>query len=90
MGRAVHDVKPVLEAASAGRVDSAFLPTDVQKWGKFDPAQNLAETHDQRQPGDEDLVDRIAIETTLHRGAVYVMPRDQMPDGSEAAAVLRY
>lgn len=89
-GRAAHDVKPVLAAASAGRVDAAFLPAGVQKWGKYDATENRAEPHDARQPGDEDLIDRIAVETALHRGSVYLIPPDEMPDGKEAAAVLRY
>ena len=88
-GRAVNDLKALLSAWD-GRVEAAFVPTGVDRWGKFDREQHAVELHEVREPGDEDLIDLIATETAVHRGAIYLVDPDQVPDRSEVAAVLRY
>jgi Bacterial archaeo-eukaryotic release factor family 7 len=88
--RALGDLKRVLVSAEEGRVDTAFLPAGARQWGRFETARNAVEVHDEYQPGDEDLLNRIAAETVLHRGTVYLVAPDQMPNGSSVAAFLRY
>ena len=39
---------------------------------------------------DEDLIDKAVTRTILNAGEVHFLPKDQMPGGSEIAAVMRY
>ena len=46
--------------------------------------------HAERQPGDEDLLDRAALETMLNGGMVYAVKPEAMPADLPVAAVFRY
>jgi hypothetical protein len=87
---AVNDLKEILEAAHNGRVESAFIPTGVQVWGRFEPGVNVFERHGKQEAGDEDLINLVAKQTILHRGATYMLPPEEIPERSEVAVVLRY
>jgi hypothetical protein len=88
--RATADLHAALVAARARRIAQLFIPVGVQVWGAFDPTVPRIERHPAPQPGDEDLLDRVAIETLLGRGTVYAVAPDEVPDGGVLAAVLRY
>lgn len=83
-------LKETLLAAHQGRILSVILPLNVQRWGRYNFEQDELIGHDERQPGDEDLLNLIAIQTILHDGAVYAMAPEEMPEYSVAAAVFRY
>lgn len=89
-GQATADVNEVVLAAHHGRVEVLFIDVNVQVWGKFEPGMEAVEVHREPEPGDEDLLDRAAIQSILHGGTVYVVEPDQMPDHSLLLAVLRY
>jgi Bacterial archaeo-eukaryotic release factor family 7 len=89
-GRVAQGLEGTLVSAYEGRVDTAFLPAGAHEWGKFEPDENKVEVHSGQRPGDEDLVNAVAVQTVLHRGTVYVMPAEQLPNGSGPAAILRY
>ena len=44
----------------------------------------------QKKEEDEDLIDKAVTRTLLNAGEVHFLPKDQMPGGSEIAAVMRY
>jgi hypothetical protein len=82
-----------LPAARHGRVDSLFVALGVQKWGKFDAATGGVDIHEERQPGDQDLLDLAAVQTFASAGNVYAVDPAQVPGGerhSPVAAVFRY
>lgn len=83
-------LKETLLATHQGRVLSAVLPLNVQRWGRYSFEQDELISHDERQPGDEDLLNLIAVQTILHDGAIYAMPAQDMPGYSIVAAVFRY
>ena len=89
-GRATNRVSEALNAATQGRVATLFIPVGVHRWGSFDAFEQRMESHDEAQPGDEDLLDLTALQTLAHGGTVYAVKPDQMPDGAQAAAILRY
>jgi hypothetical protein len=89
-GSATADVKEALLAAHHGRVETLFVALGVQVWGAFDPASDTVEVHDQAQPGDLDLLDLAAAETSLKGGAVYAVEPTQVPDEGALAAIFRY
>ena len=58
--------------------------------GTFDPQTQNVTLHNERQPGDQDLLDLAAVHTFLNHGAVYVIPPEEMPADKRVAAIFRY
>ncbi|NJL29941.1 MAG: hypothetical protein HC897_19615 [Thermoanaerobaculia bacterium] len=89
-GRASHVLEEIVPAAHQGRVEALFVAVDPERWGRFDPTTGEVELHEEPLDGDEDLLDAAAFHTLAHRGAVFGLETAKVPDGSLAAAVLRY
>lgn len=87
---AASRVEDIVPAALGGRVDSLFVPVGVQIWGTVDAQTLEVDVHHRMEPGDEDLLDRAAIETMSSSGIVYTVPQGDVPGPGPAAAVLRY
>ena len=88
--RASSNSSEIVPAAYYGRVASLFVAMDRKQWGRFDPATDRLQIHQQAEPGDEDLLDQAATQTLLHGGAVYAVEQAQMPAEAPLAAVFRY
>jgi len=89
-GKASKDLAEILRSVYQGRVDFVLLLPADERWGTFHPENGRLVVHDQRQPGDQDLLNLVAIETVLHRGALYTFQPQAMPDRLPVAAVYRY
>jgi Bacterial archaeo-eukaryotic release factor family 3 len=87
---AASDVGDVVRAALEGRVDVLFVPVEEQWWGTVDPHTFEVAVHSDRRPGDEDLLDRAAVQTLLTSGTVFAVPREEVSGPGPAAALLRY
>jgi hypothetical protein len=91
--RASRDLKEIIPAAFHGRVESLFVAVGVQQWGRYESEVGDVELHDDREPGDQDLLDLAAVETLAHAGDVYAVDPTHVP-GAEGngpvAAVFRY
>jgi hypothetical protein len=87
---AVDDIRAVVAAAHRGRVETLFAAAGVQRWGTYDPASAAAVVHDAPEIGDGDLLDLAAVRTLAGGGTVYVVGREDVPGGGDAAAILRY
>jgi hypothetical protein len=88
--RVADTLGKIVPAAIQGRIETLFVAAGVQQWGVFDPVTNEIEVHDQKEPGDEPLMDLAAVQTYLKGGIVYVVEPEKVPGGTNAAAVLRY
>lgn len=88
--RTCKELHQVLPAAYQGRVYYLFVPADVQKWGSFNPEQNVLTLHENPEIGDHNLMNLVVVQTILNGGKVIVLDSPQMPDGSSVAALLRY
>ena len=90
--RASNHLAEVVPAAHQGRVLFVFVAARAHQWGSFNSADGMVEVRSEPEPrpNDEDLLDRAALETWSHRGMVYVVDQNQMPDSSPVAAVFRY
>ena len=88
--QAVHGLERVLTAAFRGRVETLFVARDAVRWGRVSDDGVRPRLHDRRRTGDEDLIDRAIVETLRAAGDVFALDRDGMPEGAEAAAILRY
>jgi len=88
--RVSTDLQKVIPAAYYSRVELLFVAVGVQKWGTFDPEDNLVEIRDQFKPGDVDLLDFAAVQTLTKGGTVFALPPEKVPDSALVAALLRY
>lgn len=89
--KATSDIAEVVPAAQYARVGVLFVARGVQRWGTFDPESHDVEVHTEYRPGDEDLLDRAAVQTFLHDGVVYAVTPEDVPDAdAPLAALLRY
>jgi hypothetical protein len=67
-GETIQGLHEVLRGAASGQVEAlAVVPDGAPMWGRFDEATMDLVVHDERQDGDDDLVDRM-IGLTLSRG----------------------
>ncbi len=89
-GRNSKDLHDILLAAHQGRVQAAFIETGIHVWGDFDFENDDLQLHHDQQSGHEDLLNMIAVQTILHKGTAYPLPRQNMPDESFVAASFRY
>jgi hypothetical protein len=89
-GEAAHGLTAVLRGARAARVDTLFLSEDQTVWGRYDDQSGKTRVHPERRAGDEDLLDRAAVETLRAGGAVISLPQERMPNGERLAALFRY
>lgn len=88
--RAASALRPILDAAAAGRVEVLFVAQGQVQWGRFDEATGAVHEHAAQEPDDEDLLDRAALQVHLTGGRVYAVPPEVMPEPAPLAAVLRY
>ena len=88
--RASNSLREVVPAASQGRVEQLFVAVGRQQWGSFDEKRQKVRLSREKRLGDQDLLDRAAIETFLQGGAVHAVDPDQVPGGGPLAAVFRY
>lgn len=90
LARTSHQINQCVKAAYEGRVSHLFLADGATQMGSFDEATQRARQHGTPQPGDEDLLNAAAAETIKNGGQVFIMPKDQVPNNSVIAAVLRF
>lgn len=80
-------LETVVAAAHAGRVETLFVARGRQVWGLFDPAAGRVERHAQAVFGDVDLLDLAAAHTLGHGRTVYAVEPQQVPSGTDVAAI---
>jgi hypothetical protein len=88
--RVVSHLELALPSASSGMAASAIIASDRQRWGTFDAVSGAVEVHDQRRPGDEDLLNALFCLCTLGGAEAYMAPHAQVPSGLDCSVMLRY
>ena len=66
-----------------------LLPEQATR-GRWDDGERSSESHERPLPGDDDLLDRAAVESWLKGAAVHAVPAAEIPGGGMAIAGLRY
>ncbi len=88
--RTSTDLAEIVLAARDGRVETLFVDCDAERWGTCDPVRREARLHVGRSPGDEELLERAAVDTLTRGGVVHAMLTDVMPAPTPVAATLRF
>lgn len=88
--RASVQIPAILEAAEHARIGTLIADCHRAIWGETDGAAGKVTTHDERQPGDEDLID-LAISRALASGAeVFPASEAELPADAPMAGELRF
>jgi hypothetical protein len=80
----------VIPASHYSRVWHLFVKKDQHIWGTFNEMENILNVHDEKQEGDECLIDKAVIKTILNGGDVHFLSPEDMPADSSIAALMRY
>jgi len=89
-GKTTKELEETLHAASSGRIESLFVPIGVQCWGRYDYETHKVAVEEKDTADNEDLLDRCAREGILNGATVFAVPKKEMPEDSNIAAVLRF
>ncbi len=91
LGRTLHKLVDILEAAHFARVDTLFIAENHQQFGTFDPNTLHLEAFTEERPGSVDLIDQAATQTLINGGKVYILPANELPAPLDmVTALLRY
>lgn len=80
----------IVRASHQGRISSLLLHDGEPVWGRYDSEADKLETGPDFESSGEDLLGIAAMETLRHGGEVHVIPSDELPNETEAVALLRY
>src|ERR1039458_4120862 len=83
------NLREVIVAAERGVVRFLFVPSNGERWGSLGPSQTV-HVHAKQEPGDGDLLNLAAILTLRHGGRVYLVPPEQLREGVDLAAGIRF
>jgi hypothetical protein len=87
--RAAARLKDIAPALTTGRVESLLVAADRNLWGVLGEDGHV-QVHRERERGDVDLLDRLAVRGLQNGANVVARRASRLPDGTAAAAVLRY
>jgi hypothetical protein len=88
--RSSQETSTIVVGAYFARVGRLFIAQDTELWGRFDPQTLEVSVHEQRVPGDVDLLDWAAVRTLSTDGIVHAVPRARVPGGGPMAALFRF
>lgn len=89
-GQTTTNLAEALQAANDGRVETLFIGTTSQHWGNFDAATREVTIDTNSHANNEDLIDRLALETYAKKGTVYAISDNEIPDGHGLAVIYRF
>lgn len=89
-GRATTQLARAARAATMGAVDILLVDMDTVVPGVIDATSGEITFDDTQTAVNYGVVDEIAGRVLLNGGRVYAVRRDEIPEGAELAAILRY
>jgi release factor family 11 len=89
-GRASADVATVARAATAGAVDTLLVDIDDKVPGVLDEETGAVALAEQDDAASYGVIDEIARRVLLNGGRVLAVRRDDLPEPSPVAAILRH
>lgn len=89
-GLASADLREVLIAARNGQIQTLFVREGGPIWGRFDRNAGEVAVHEERQKGDDDLLNVAARDALVSGAVVLPVSAADMPEGALVAATFRY
>lgn len=88
-GRSAAGLRAVIDAAEAGRIETLCMLSGTRVWGHYGVEGTFSELVE-REPGAEDLFDRVATSVLAAGGHVLEFSAVDMPTAEPIAATLRF
>ncbi|TVP50098.1 MAG: hypothetical protein EA341_08125 [Mongoliibacter sp.] len=86
-----NDKLKIIKAALTGGVDTLLVNSNHQHlYGSYDPDNHQINISEDKKKGEHCLIDEAASKVVEFSGKVYMVEDDNMPDGAQVAAILRY
>lgn len=90
-GKAASNIREIIPAAVAGKVDTLFLEKNTDIFGIYDPSTGGISIQEEHNNSNVSLMNLAAKKVFEQGGMVYLLPKNHMPDGSsEINALFRY
>lgn len=89
-GRASTDLQRIIPNAVGGLVDTLFVSTGEERWGRFDEVANAVRLEAEKTPESEDLLDFAAVHTIIKNGRIFAVEKDTLPGGAAVGAIFRF
>lgn len=83
------DPSAIINSSIHGKVDTLFVDEEHKLWGTFDSESLNIIMHKEPEPYDEDLIGIAVANTIKSRGSVYIVKKEELPDITPVAAILR-
>lgn len=87
---ASDSIEDIVKASHFGKTKYLYIRTKGQKWGDFDPLNNVVRIDDKQTATSMELYNYSALHTILNSGKVYTLEGDEMPCDCDIAAIYRY
>lgn len=84
------DPSEIIPSAVMGKAGSIFITKDLIRWGKYDEQNHKVLYKNTPEDGDVDLMNWLSIKGLETGSKVYVLPREEMPENADVAALFRY
>jgi hypothetical protein len=84
------DLRALGRHAVQARIRRLFLVEGRHAWGRFEFETGHIRTVEEKEPLSDDILDDLAQAVLLRDGDVLTLPSEEMPEGADAAALLRW
>jgi len=89
--RTANSIDEIVPAALHGKIDTLFLQKDEDAFGVYSKKTNTVETEKGGKEAEVSLFNMAAVHAYLHGADVFLMEKEEMPDGfSTINALFRY
>ena len=89
--KASADIRQIVPAAVAGRIEALFINRQTDIWGQYMPAENKVTIEEKPRASTVSLLDLAAEHTLLNRGMAYLFSSEDIPEATAPAfALYRY
>jgi hypothetical protein len=90
-GKASSNVREIIPAAVQGKIDTLFIERNAEVYGIYDLTANSVIIDEKHEIANVSLINLAAKKVFEQGGTVYILDRNQMPDGLEyISALFRY
>lgn len=89
-GLSSSTVPEVISAAYYAQISDLFVEKNQHIWGTFNETDNEVTIHNEKQEGDNCLINCAIIKTLMNGGEVHMLDSEKMPVESKLAAFLRF
>ncbi|MBK7477724.1 MAG: hypothetical protein IPI11_17610 [Haliscomenobacter sp.] len=89
--KASSDIREIVPAAVAGKIEALFVNNQTDLWGQYAPAGNKVTIEENPRASSVSLLDLAAEHTLLNRGMAYLFSSEEIPEMKKPAfAIFRY